>query len=252
MTRRNRRGDREAGVESGRANRGDSARKAPVPHYAGHRDRLRKRLVMTRGEGLHEYEALELLLAHAIPRRDVKPLAKALIARFGGLAEVFDAEPAELGSVAGMGPVAVSLVLLVRTLMVACSASGMRARDWLSSPGAAVKFARAKLAGAPRERFMVILLNAKNEVIGHEVLHEGTVDRAAVYPRRIVEAALAARASGLVLVHNHPSGHTEPSAEDRAITRSIVEACRTVDVRVLDHVVVGRGGHFSLAEEGML
>ncbi|MEI6634740.1 MAG: DNA repair protein RadC [Chlamydiota bacterium] len=226
--------------------------KAAQPHYAGHRARLRERLVRTRGEGLHDYEALELLLAHAIPRRDVKPLAKDLLARFGGLAEVFDAETAELESVAGMGPAAASLILLVKTIFVACSAAGMKGMDLLSSPGAAVEFARVKLAGLSREQFMVIFLNAKNEIIAHEIVNTGTVDRAAVYPRTIVEAALARHAVGLILVHNHPSGHPEPSAEDRAITRAIADACRTVDVRILDHLVIGRAGHFSFAEENML
>jgi DNA repair protein RadC len=226
--------------------------KAAQPHYAGHRARLRERLAMTRGEGLHDYEALELLLAHAIPRRDVKPLAKGLLARFGGLAEVFDAETAELESVEGMGPAAASLILLVKTIFVACSAAGMKARDLLSSPGAAVEFARVKLAGLAHEQFMVIFLNAKNEIIAHEIVQEGTVDRAVVYPRTIVEKALARRAVGVILVHNHPSGHPEPSAEDRAITRLIADACRTVDVRILDHLVIGRAGHFSFAEQNLL
>lgn len=226
--------------------------KSAKPHYAGHRSRLRERFLKAGGGGLQDYEELELLLSSAIPRIDVKPLAKELLGRFGGLAQVFDAESSELEAVPGMGPAAAALILLVKELFVACSEARMRGRDLVSSPGAAVEFARAKLAGLPREQFLVIFLNAKNEIIAHEVIQKGTVDRAAVYPRLIVEAALQRHAVGVILVHNHPSGHPEPSAEDRAITRAIAEACRTVDVRVLDHVVVGRAGHFSFAEESLL
>lgn len=222
------------------------------PHYAGHRARLRERFLKAGGAGLQDYEELELLLSCAIPRRDVKPLAKNLLAQFGGLAQVFDAEPAELEAMPGMGPAAAALVLLVKELFVACSEARMRERDLVSSPRSAVDFARAKLAGLPREQFLVLFLNAKNEVISHAVLHEGTEERAAVYPKRTVEEALRRHAVGVILVHNHPSGHPEPSTEDRSITRAVAEACRTVDVRVLDHVVVGRGGYFSFAEGNLL
>jgi len=222
------------------------------PHYAGHRARLRERFLRAGGAGLQEYEKLELLLTFAVPRVDVKPIAKALLARFGGLAQVLDAGAAELESVRGMGPAAASLVLLVKELFVACSETRMRGRNLVSSPQAAVDFARAKLAGLPREQFLVLLLNAKNELIAHEVIQKGTVDRAVVYPRLVVEAALQRHAAGVILVHNHPSGHPEPSAEDRSITRAVADACGTVDVRVLDHLVVGRGGHFSFAEENLL
>lgn len=221
-------------------------------HYVGHRGRLRERFRKTRTEGLHDYESLELLLTYAIPRRDVKPVAKELIARFGSLSGVIDADPHALGEVQGIGPRSAMLIPLVKELCNAYMAERMRGRDLLSSPRAVVDFARMKMGGLPRERFMVIFLNVKNEVIDCELMHEGTVDRAVVYPRNIVESALAHRAAGLILVHNHPSGHPEPSAEDRAITRAIADACRTVDVRVLDHVVIGRAGHFSFAEENII
>ncbi|MCX6357794.1 MAG: hypothetical protein NT045_07995, partial [Candidatus Aureabacteria bacterium] len=139
----------------------------------------------TRGFG--DYESLELLLTYAIPRRDVKSIAKALIARFGSLSGVMDAGVEELQAVAGIGPRSAPLIPLVKELCVAYMAERMRRRDLLSSPKAVVDFAKIKLAGAPREQFMAIFLNVKNEVIDHEVVHEGTVDRAAVYPRRIVD-----------------------------------------------------------------
>jgi DNA repair protein RadC len=222
------------------------------PHYHGHRLRLRRRFRRGGGEGFHDYELLELLLTYALPRADVKTQAKDLIKRFGGLQGVLDAGFDEMESVPGVGPASATLIRLVKEIASSCLAEGMRHRDLLSSPQAVVDFARLSLAGLPHEAFMVIYLNTKNEVIDHERVHEGTIDRAVVYPRRIVEAALAHHAAGLVLVHNHPSGHIQPSEEDREITRAIVQAAGTVDIRVLDHIVVGRNGYLSFVQEGLL
>jgi DNA repair protein RadC len=223
-----------------------------APHYLQHRKRLRERFERAGAEGLHDYELLELLLTYAVPRRDVKPAAKNLIGRFGSLAGVFDASRGELETVEGVGPFSAALVRLVRELFSAYAEEEAIRRKPLSSPSAVAGFAKVKLAGLPHENFMVIFLNVKNEVIDYEIIHEGTVDRAVVYPRRILESALARHAAGLILVHNHPSGHPEPSAEDRSITRSIADAGRTLDIRVVDHVVVGREGYFSFAEKNLL
>jgi DNA repair protein RadC len=220
--------------------------------YIGHRNRLRGKFQRAGPEALYDYELLELLLTYAIPRRDVKPLAKELIGRFGGLGGVLDASQRELESVSGMGPASATLVRLVKELCAAYLSEQIQGRDALSSPRAVVDFARAKLAGLPHEAFMVIYLNAKNEVLGHDIVHEGTVDRAVIYPRRVIESALARRAAALILVHNHPSGHPEPSAEDRSMTRAIHEAARAVDIRLLDHLIVGKLGYFSFAEGRLL
>jgi len=224
----------------------------PKPHYLEHRKRLRERFQKAGSEGLHDYELLELLLTYAIPRKDVKPLAKDLIQRFGGLSGVLDASQRELEEVPDMGPISATLIRLVKELFGAYLAERMTHRDLLTSPQAAVEFARVKLAGYPHEAFMVLYLNAKNEVIEYEIVHEGTVDRAVVYPRRIIESALMHHAAGLILVHNHPSGHPEPSEEDKRLTRTVAEAARTMDIRVVDHVVVGKGDYVSFVEEGLL
>ena len=221
------------------------------PHYIGHRERLRERFRRAGAEGLHDYELLELLLTYAIPRKDVKPLAKELIKKFGGLSGVLDAKQEELEEVPGLGPRSATLIRLVKELHGAYLAEQMEHRDLLSSPQTVVDFARVKLAGLPHEALMVIYLNIKNEVIDHEVLHEGTVDRVVIYPRRIVEAALAHHAAGLILIHNHPSGHPEPSEEDRRLTQAVAAAARTVDIRLLDHIIVGRDGYYSFREEGL-
>ncbi|MGQ9630187.1 MAG: RadC family protein [bacterium] len=222
------------------------------PHYIEHRKRLRERFQKAGAEGFHDYELLELLLTYAISRKDVKPIAKELIERFGSLSGVLDAGQGELESVPHLGPISATLIRLVKELCGAYLAEGMKHRDSLSSPQAVVDFARAKLAGLPYEAFMAIYLNVKNEVIKYEIIHEGTVDRAVIYPRRIVEGALANHAAGLILVHNHPSRHFEPSEEDKHLTRAIAEAARTVDVRILDHIVVGKDGYFSFAEGDLL
>lgn len=222
------------------------------PHYVEHRQRLRERFLMAGASGLQEYELLELLLTYAVPRLDVKPVAKELLRRFGGLAGVLDASQKELESAYGFGPASAILVRLVKNLCAAYLEQQMKTADVLSTPEAVTRFAKMKLAGLKHEAFMVVYVNVKNMVIGHEIVNEGTVDHAVVYPRRIIESALATHAAGLILVHNHPSGDPEPSPEDRKLTRNIVDAARTMDIRVLDHVVVGRAGHYSFHENNLL
>lgn len=165
---------------------------------------------------------------------------------------MLDASQKDLEKVLGVGPVSTTLIRLVKELCGAYLAERMMGRDLLSSPQAVVDFARMKLAGLPHEAFMVIYLNTKNEVIQYEIVHEGTVDRAVVYPRRIIEGALSHHASGLVLIHNHPSGHHKPSEEDKHLTRNIAEAGRIVDLRILDHIVVAKDGYFSFLENHLL
>ena len=223
-----------------------------APDYIEHRKRLREKFLKAGAEGFHDYELLELLLTFAIPRVDVKPAAKALMKRFGTLNGVLDATQSELQSVSGMGPTSAVLIRLIKELFSAYLAERMEGKDVLSSPLAVVDFARVKLAGLPHEAFMVIYLNVKNRVIDHEVLQEGTVDRAIVYPREIIKAALTHKATGLLLSHNHPSGDPEPSQEDKHLTRSVIEAARTVEIKVLDHIIVGKNGYFSFQENRLL
>jgi len=222
------------------------------PHYHDHRKRLRERFERGGERALQNYEILELLLTYAIPRKDVKPVAKELIDTFGSLAGVLDADGEKLASVSGIGPRSAALIPLVKELCASYMTEKMRGRDLLGSPHAVVNFARLKLAGSANEQFMVIFLNVKNELIEFETMYEGTIDRAVVYPRRVMESALAHHAAGIILVHNHPSGHPDPSAEDKSITRAIAEAGRGLDIRVLDHVVVGGDGYYSFAEQNIL
>jgi DNA repair protein RadC len=219
---------------------------------AGHRSRLRRRFAAAGLKGLADHEALELLLAFAIPRIDTKPLARALLARFGGLAGVFGATEADLQRVRGVGPRAALLVSLVSEIAAACLRGNLARRSALSSPQAVADYARLALGARPTERCVALFLTSRNRVMGEEVVAEGSVDRADVLPRRVVQLALERKAAGLILVHNHPGGDPAPSPEDDLLTRRLLAAARTVELRFLDHLIVGRDGHYSYREAGVL
>jgi len=222
------------------------------PDYLGHRQRLRERFQKNGTAGMHDYEVLELLLTYAIPRKNVKPVAKELIERFGGLAGVLEAGQKELEEVSHIGPLSATLICLVKETCGLYLAAKMKGKSVLSSPQAVLDFARMKLFGLPREAFMVIFLNTKNKVLDYKIIQEGTVDRTVIYPRRLIEEALAQHASGIILVHNHPSGDSDPSPEDKHLTRTLMEAARTIDLRILDHIIVGKEGYCSFLERGLL
>lgn len=220
------------------------------PH-GGHRARLRERFLSAPAV-LPGYELLELLLTFAVARRDVKPIAKRLLARFGSVAGVLEAAPHEITAVEGAGTATAVLVRVVKEMSAMAMSERMLSKPFLSSPQAVADYARARIGGLPHEAFMVIYLNVQNEVLSSDVINEGTVDQVAVYPRRILQAALARHAAGIILAHNHPSGYTDPSEEDKRLTETLKSTARALDIRVLDHLVVGRGGYFSFAERGLL
>jgi DNA repair protein RadC len=222
------------------------------PHYLGHRKRLRERFGKGGAEGFHDYELLELLLTYAIPRCDVKPIAKDLIKTFGSLSGVLDAGQKELDEVKGIGPISAVLIRVIKELQGEYLSEGMKGRDLVSSPQAAIDFARVSLSGLDHEVFLAIYLNTKNRVLGHEIIQKGTVDHTVMYPRRLIEAALKHKAAGIILVHNHPSGYSEPSPEDKRLTQALAEVARPMDLRILDHIVVGKDGYFSFAEKNLL
>ncbi|GJD33672.1 RadC family protein [Methylobacterium aerolatum] len=228
----------------------DGAVQAPLPkeepHYLGHRDRLREKFAEIGGEGLPDYEVLELLLFRAIPRRDVKPLAKALIRRFGSLAEVLAAEPARLREIEGIGPGVVSDLKLVEVAGRRLARGDLRERDVIASWSALSDYLRATMAFAPREEFRILFLDKRNHLIADEVQGRGTVDHTPVYPREVARRALELSATAIILAHNHPSGDPAPSSADIAMTREIVAALAPLRIVVHDHVILGRNGHASL------
>jgi DNA repair protein RadC len=220
------------------------------PHYTGHRSRLRLRAAIS-FPALPDYELLELLLARSLPRGDIKPIAKALLARFGGLAGVLGATREELQTVSGVGPSAALDLKLLHEATARMGRAEVKKRTVIASWSALLAYAKVAMAGAPREQFRVLFLDKKNQLIADEVMNEGTVDHAPVYPREVMRRALEVSASAIILVHNHPSGDPTPSTADVEMTRQIVEAGRPLRITVHDHIVVGRDGVASLKALGL-
>lgn len=222
------------------------------PHYHGHRDRLRTRFAQG-GEGaLAEYELLELVLFAAIPRRDVKPLAKALLARFGGAGGVAAAPLAELESAPGMTRAAAATIRAAGALASRARVADLSRRDVLSDWSRLIDHCYAAMAREKREQFRVLFLTRANALLADEVQGTGSIDAAPAYPREIVARALELGAAALILVHNHPSGDPQPSEVDVALTREVVAAARPLGIAVHDHVIVARQGYVSLKNAGLM
>ncbi|GHF31074.1 hypothetical protein GCM10017044_28130 [Kordiimonas sediminis] len=227
-------------------------KKNAVSHGAGHRQRLRNRFLKGGLDSVADYEVLEMLLFTAIPRRDVKPLAKQLIQAFGSLGGVLTADVTALRKMDGLGDAAIGAIKTVQAAAVLLAKSEMMDRPVVSNWKALLDYVRTRLVHEKREQFRVLFLDRKNTILADEKLGEGTVDHTPVYPREIVRRALELHASALILVHNHPSGDPSPSKADIAMTREVAEACKKLDIMVHDHVIVGRYGHTSFKSKGLL
>ena len=239
----------------------DAAPKAAKPHHAGHRERLRER---ARGGGLThlpDYELLELFLFRSQPQGDVKPVAKALLARFGSLSAVLAASIEDLmtvraedskGRMKGVGAETALDLAALHEVSRRVAREPAAKRTVISSWTALVAYVRVALQHEPREQFRVLYLDKKNQLILDEILNRGTVDHAPVYPREVVRRALEVSASAIILVHNHPSGDPTPSRPDIQMTKQIVEAARSLGVEVHDHLIVGREGVSSFRQLGLM
>lgn len=227
---------------------------ADKPHYHGHRQRLRERFLKSGLDGFADHEVVELLLTLAIPRADVKPQAKALLSRFGSLRGILDAPLAELRDVQGIGsvaPIALQVIKATAALYLLQTAEG---RQYLGKPEDLERYWRLRIGASPNEVFEVGYLDSGYHLLhdGLERLSEGTIDKAAVYPRRVVESALRKGAYGLVLAHNHPSGSVAPTEQDKVLTRAIVLASEAVGIRVVEHLIVSPDEVFSFRKAGLL
>jgi DNA repair protein RadC len=229
----------------------DKSDKPSKPHYAGHRDRLRARLFQAGPEALQDYELLELLLFAAIPRRDVKPLAKKLLAEFKDLWSLLNAKPDRLTAFGISEAAAASLIATGAVALRAHKNAAFRG-PLLNSWQRIVDYCRAAMAHETREQFRLLFLDRKNQFIAEEVHQRGTIDHTPVYPREVVQRALEIGAGALVLVHNHPSGDTQPSKDDIAMTRAIQDACRPLGIAIHDHLIVGREDVASFKALGLL
>jgi DNA repair protein RadC len=228
----------------------DNAR--PGHDAAGHRARLRKRLLEGGAEALADHEVVEYQLMTAIPRRDVKPLARALIARFGGLAGVLNAEAQALARFPGMGETSAAALKIVALAARRLARSVVREQPVLGSWQALIDYLTIDMAHLTVERVRVLYLNHQNMLIRDEHVTDGSIDEAAIHPREVIRRALDVGATALILVHNHPSGVAEPSRADIQITGRIAEAGRLLGIVVHDHIIIGREGHVSLKAKGLI
>ncbi len=224
----------------------------PARDTAGHRARLRARLLESEGTALADYELLEYLLSLGIPRIDTKPLAKALLREFGDLRRVLTARPDELSRVKGMGEGGVGALVIARATATALLAAPLSEAPMLASWQALLDYLRADMAWLAIERVRVLHLNSKNILMRDEIVSEGSVDQASVQTREIIKRALEIGSSGLILVHNHPSGDPQPSRADIQLTRDIVEAGKRLGIAVHDHVIIAANGHTSLRAQGLM
>lgn len=224
----------------------------PAHGGAGHRARLRQRLLNGGAEALADYEVLEYLLFGANARGDTKPLAKELLARFGSLAGVLGASPGALMQVRGLSEVGVGSLKIAALAARRMARSEVRQKPVLGSWQALIDYLAIDMANLTLERVRVLYLNARNQLILDHELGDGTVDEAAIYPREVIRRGLDIGATALILVHNHPSGNPEPSRADIQITHRIAEAGRLLGITVHDHVIVGREGHVSLRAKGLI
>ena len=216
------------------------------PHYHGHRERLRERFREAGADALSDYELLELLLFRALPRRDVKPLAKTLLTTFGSFAEAISASEARLAEVKGLGAAGITELKIVQAAASRLVRGAVKKRPVLSSWSSVLDYCRTAQAFADREQFRVLFLDKRNQLIADEVQQVGTVDHTPVYPREVVKRALELSATAIILVHNHPSGDPTPSRADIQMTQQIIAVAQPLGISVHDHIIVGKEGHASL------
>ncbi len=222
------------------------------PHYTGHRGRLRDRFLQAGTDGLQDYELLELILFRAIPRKDVKPLAKQLIETFGSFAEVISAPMERLSDVAGLSEAAATELKIVQAAALKLTQARVMNRPVLKTWSKVVEYCTASMAYGDIEQFRVLFLDHKHKLVADELHQEGTINHTPVYPREVVKRALELGASAMVLVHNHPSGDPTPSRADMEMTREIENAARPLKIQLIDHLVIGRGDHVSFRQAGLL
>ena len=226
--------------------------KKETAHYAGHRARLRERFVKSGASALPDYELVELLLFNSMPRRDVKPIAKALIKKFGSLGAILDADINEISSVDGMGEVAAINMKVVRETATRMLGQEIMDKPVLGNWQALLDYCRVSMGGSKIEQFRILFLNRKNVLIADELQQSGTVDHTPVYPREVIKRALGLEASALILVHNHPSGDTTPSKPDIEMTMEIQDAGQKLGIALHDHIIVSTNDYTSFKSEGLL
>jgi DNA repair protein RadC len=232
---------------------GQSLSAEAKPHYLGHRKRLKERFLKGEAHGMPDYEVLELLLFLAQPRGDLKPLAKALLEACGGsFAAVIASSPEKLMKIKGMGESSVVALKAVQEGVCRSLREELRQQPLLNSSEKVINYCHAVMAHLEIEQFRLLFLDRKNFLIVDEVQQKGTIDHTPLYPREVVKRALELGACGLIMVHNHPTGDPTPSQADVNVTRNLNEAAKQLEIRLLDHLIIGKYGHTSFREKGLL
>jgi len=226
--------------------------KKAKPHYSGHRQRLRERFVNHGDDVLADYELLELLLFRTIARADTKPLAKALLNRFGSFAGVLGAEPQLLKEVSGCGEAVAQDIKLLNACARRSGKSEIMKKDILDSWNKVIAYCMTSMAYENREQFRILFLDKKNRLIADEVQQIGTVDHTPVYPREVIKRALELSSTALILFHNHPSGDATPSRADIDMTKLIISIASPLNIAVHDHIIIGKAGHISMRGLGLI
>ena len=220
--------------------------------YKYNRQRLKQKFSESGVDAFHDYEVLELLLSYAIPRKDVKPLAKELLREFGSLKGVIDAEKNSLEKVKGISTHTAILIKLIKDFGILYLKEKAREKPQINCTNELLNYCKTYMGGLKDEQFCVIYLNAQNRIMEIEAIEEGVVNQAVVYPRKVLKNALKRKASAIILVHNHPSGHVKPSDADIRLTKTIQETAKILDIMVHDHLIIGENRFFSFREEGLI
>ena len=223
----------------------------PKPHHLGHRKRLKEKFLKS-PSAIADYEMLEMILFPSSPRKDVKPLAKTLLQRFGGIDKVFSANITELKKIQGMNETAISSIKAVTEAVNRLLYAEAKEKPVLNSWIKLIDYLRAQMGGMQEEQFRVLFLNSKNMLIANEVQSHGTINHTMAYPREIVRRALELGAASVILVHNHPSGDVTPSRADIELTHQIIAAAKPLSLNVHDHVIIANTGHFSFKTKGII
>ncbi len=223
-----------------------------LPHYAGHRERLRQRYLKNGIDSLTQYEAMELLLTYAITRRDVKPMAKALIKKFKGIRGVLDADVEELTAINGIGIQAALLLKLLKDINTIYLKEKLITGQIVESPNDIIDYLKHAIGSLKEEMFMALFLNSKNEIVADEIISEGIVNHAVVYPRKLFENALKHKATAIIIVHNHPGGVLKPSENDIKLTKNLVNTANSLSIKIHDHLIVTNKGYLSFYEKGLI
>jgi len=226
--------------------------KKDEPHYKGHRQRLRERFLSGGSDALQDYELLELLLFMAIPRRDVKPLAKTLLKSFGSLPELMAASVNDLTRIDGISENTATAIKSVEALATRMMKQDLEGKPVLNSWTRLMDYCYATMAHEKKEHFRILFLNKKNALIGDEIQGSGTVDHTPAYPREIMKRSLELGATAIILMHNHPSGDPKPSQADIDMTAQIIRAAEPFNITVHDHIIISRNGYTSMKNKGLM